>query len=339
MSDAASKAAKSRDSQAAPFHTVWDRFDSGFSIGAPDARWFYFESGPFSGNDGIATVSPEGLRVIPKGKNPTTGEPAFTNTLPQEKDASGVPGQFDHVKWLVYANHKASTGIPGFDAVRGQELAFETWISGRTYGTQAHPFGSAVRDPEDDLRLANFAQNAIDFETGVVFDFMFTNKRVYALYERLSYARTPQNHYAAFTYTIPVAERTPSTVHHVKIAYDREAQVVRWLIDETEVFRVKGIGRRIDSKWLRSDHGGKEEELDLRQVSCGMGLFTLLDSAQDGRALVRLSGKADYYPHSQGKSASVPFVDEESRPGSRLFGQGAEVRVLRYAVSSTPLPR
>jgi hypothetical protein len=276
--------------------------------------------------------------VVPPGKNPTTGEPAYSLTLSPEKDASGVPGQFDHVKWLVLTSHKASTGILGFDAVSGQELAFETWISGRTFGTHAHPFGAAVKDPEDDLRLAMFGQNAIDAETGMVFDFMFTNKRAYAIYERLVYARTPQNPYAAFTYAIPVASRTPSSLHHAKIAYDRKAQRVRWLLEDQEVFRIQGIGRRIDPRWLICDHGGQEEQLDLRQLNGGMGLFTLLDAAQDGRALVRLSGKADYYPDSQGSAPAVPFVDERSQPGSRLFGQGAELRTLRYVVSSTLLP-
>jgi hypothetical protein len=64
-----------------------------------------------------------------------------------------------------------------------------------------------------------------------------------------------------------------------------------------------------------------------------MGMLTLLDAS----GLVRLSGAPAYYQPSAGKALStVQFVDEKSLPGHRLFGQGAELRLLRYVVSSTP---
>jgi hypothetical protein len=320
-----------------PHHTVWDRFDSGFTVGTADARWTYFSLGPWVTHDGVATTSPAGLRVVAKGKHPTTGEPAYSLTLPPEKVSGGPPGQFDHCKWLVFANHLASTGVPGFDAVRGQELSGEVMITGRTFGTRGHPFGAAVRNPEDDLRLAMCGQNMIDFETGLVFDFMFSNERVYALYERLSYARTPQRHYAAFTYTIPVARRTPDSTHRLKIAYDRTAGVVRWVLDGQEVFRVDRVGRHIDPKWLVGDHGGDEEDVEMRQLNFGLGLFTLLDACQDGRGLVRLASDPSYYVVPQSTEAGG-FVDEQSLPGSRLFGQGAELRVQQYVIASTERP-
>jgi hypothetical protein len=322
-----------------PFEIVWDRFDEEFRAGTPNARWIYFQLGAWATDDAIVATSPAGLRVVPKGKHPTTGEPAFSKTLEQEKAGNGLPGQFDHCKWLVYANHKASTGVLGFDAVRGQELACETLLSGRTYGTQGHPFGAAVRNPEDDLRLAMFGQNMIDMETGMVFDCMFTNEGVYALYERLPFARTPQRHYSAFTYIIPLARRTPESIHQVKLAYDRAAGVVRWELEGQEVFRVDRIGRRIDSQWLVADHGGEEENVEPRQLACGMGLLTLLDASQDGQALVRLAGDPSYYVPVPGKSGAVSgFVDEQSLPGSRLFGQGAALRLKHYIISSTQVP-
>jgi hypothetical protein len=42
------------------------------------------------------------------------------------------------------------------------------WGSGQAFGVATHPFGSAVKDPQSDLRLASFAMNAIDDETGMV---------------------------------------------------------------------------------------------------------------------------------------------------------------------------
>ncbi|HYH97066.1 DUF6081 family protein [Hyalangium sp.] len=321
-----------------PHHTVWDRFDGPFVVGTPDARWTHFVAGSFVANDGIAAPSLEGLRVVPPGRNSTTGEPAFTLSLAPEKGENDPPGQFDHCKWLAYTTHKASTGFPGFDAVRGQELAFETWITGRTFGTRAHPFGSAVQNGDDDLRLAMFGQNTLDLESCIIFNYMFTNERVYAIYERLALMRTPQHPYAAFTYSIPVAQRTPEAMHHVKITYDRAAGVVRWLLEDKEVFRVDRIGRRLDSRWLITDHGGQEEDVEIRQLNGGMGMFTLLDAFQDGRGLVRLTGKPGYYvlPSTQ-DAAGSGFVDEKSQLSHRVFGQGAEFRLRQFVISSTPI--
>jgi hypothetical protein len=82
-------------------------------------------------------------------------------------------------------------------------------------GTADHPFGNAVTNVEDDLRLASFALNAIDLETYMVFDIFYTNKRIYAVYEHLPFGRQsmggPFGEYAAFTYAIPLANRSPAT--------------------------------------------------------------------------------------------------------------------------------
>jgi hypothetical protein len=333
------QAAQSSPSASSPQHSplFQERFDGPFSLGTPEARWAFFAMGPVQFNDGLAKTSRDGLWVAPPGKNPRTGEPAYSLSQAPEKGANEVPGQFDHCKWLVFSTHKASTGMPGFDAVRGQELAFEAWMTCRTFGTRAHPFGSAVSNPEEDLRLAAIGQNTIDVETGMVFDFLFTNEQIYALYERLPFARTPQNPYAAFTYAIPVARRTPEAEHHVKIAYDRAAGTVRWELEGKEVFRVDKLGRLLGPRGLIADHGGQEQDVDLRQLNVGFGLFSLLDCFLEGRGLVRLSSQPDFYvlpPAKPGVAAG--FVDEQSHASNRLFGQGAELRMRQCNVSSTP---
>jgi len=334
-----------------PYRTVWDDFRSGFSAavtpGAPGARWFFFSAGPFVGDDGIATTSNRGLSVVPKGTNPRTRQPAFTRTLGQEPTNGGLPGGLDHVKWLVYANNIASSTFPGFDAVPGQELACETRLSGRTFGTAGHPFGSRVRDPNDDLRLGAAAFNAIDFETFIVSDFFVTNERIYALYERLPFGRPSSggslNEYAAFTFTIPVAKRSIGDQHHLKIAYDRERGIMRWLVDGREVLRVDRLGYRIDRRQMVLDHGGTETLIRPRQLACGMGMFTLLDASRPPQSasnpgsdgLVRLSSAPDFYFHTgRGQPTPQTFADSNSLPSSRLFGQGAELNVRRLVVSS-----
>ena len=336
-----------------PYRIVWDDFQAGFSAtvtpGAPGARWFYFSAGPFVGDDGLPTTSTRGLKVVPKRTNPTTRQPAFTRTLGQEPTNGGLPGGLDHVKWLVYANHIASTSIPGFDAVPGQELACETRLSGRTFGTAGHPFGAHVRNPNDDLRLGAVALNAIDFETFIVSDFFVTNERIYALYERLPFGRPSSggnlNEYASFTFTVPVATRSVGDQHHLKIAYDRSRGLMRWLIDGKEVMRMNRLGHRIDRRHMVLDHGGAETLVQPRQLACGMGMFTLLDAsrppqgASDPRSegLVRLSTAPNFYFHTGlGQPTSQTFADPDSRPSSRLFGQGAELNARRFVISSRP---
>ena len=322
---------------------VWDDFRGGFSVGTPDARWFYFASGPFVGDDGIASTSRAGgLTVRARGTNPTTGEPAFTRTLGQEGAAdnpSALPGGLDHVKWLAYMNHLASSGVPGFDAVAGRELAFQAGLSGESFGTAGHPFGAAVRDPGDDVRLAAAAMTAIDFDTFMVFDLFLTNRRIYAVYERLPFARSRYGDYAAFTYMVPVATRTPNEWHALKIAYQKAAGTVRWFVDQREVFRVTRIGRRIDRRYLTIDHGGVEADVSPNQLDGGLGLFTLLDGYRpSNRALVRLSTADGFYGNVGTGHVAAPgtgyFRDEKSAPGSRLFGQGAVLRAQACAVSS-----
>ena len=170
-----------------------------------------------------------------------------------------------------------------------------------------------------------------------MFDFLFTNRQVYAFYERLPFGRTAANPYAAFSYAAPVAARRDGDVHEATIAYDRRTGIARWLLDGAEPYRVPDVGRPLHSREnLGLDLGGREETVVPRQLAFGMGLFTLLDAAIGGAPpLVRLSDRLTYFSPLQGASHLPAFVDESSRPESRLFGQGAEMHVESYTVAYT----
>jgi hypothetical protein len=327
------------------FRIDWDDFHDGFAVGGPAAKWFYYSfsqpgGGTYVGDDSTVRTSARGLDVVSSGVNPTTGLPAFTHTMAQEDDNPfGLPGQLDHIKWLAYMNHTATSGLPGFAAVAGEELSFEAIISGQTFGTAAHPFGSVVFLDPDDPRLAAVAMSVVDFETLIEFDFLLTNTQIYAVYARSPLGRDfpdDTNDYAAFTYMIPVAERAPSDWHRLEIAYDKSAGLVRWIIDNHEVFRVNHIGRRIDRRFMTLDHGGVEADLSPNQLDAGMGMFTLLDGFLPSRiGLARLSNLPYFYFDPEaGPPILEPFVDTTSADSSRLFGQGAELGVRRYTVSS-----
>jgi hypothetical protein len=320
-----------------------DDFSGGFSTAGPDARWTFIGFGPHVADDGIVRTSARGLEVVSGGTNPATGEPAFVRTLaPEGVNPHGLPGLLDHLKWFAFfdhpaADHEATTGFPGFDAVPGHVLSCAVSLSGRTFGTQGHPFGDAVVAPDADLRLATVTVNAVDPETSTVFNFFLTNERIYAFYERLPNARAELGPYAAFSYAVPVADRSPDEWHHLEIAYDRSAGLVRWLVEGREVFRVTDLGAPLDSReHLLIDHGGRPRRVEPRQLRFGMGMLTLLDGRLGGRpALVRLVRTDGFYVDpAVGGSVPPSFLDEESGASSRLFGQGARLQVSRFAVSS-----
>ena len=263
----------------------------------------------FSADDGIVSTSNRGLCVKAAGTNPLTGEPAFTKTS---------PGDFDHVKWMADTQHLSSNSVPGFDAVPGQELQCNMWARGRTFGTAANPFGSAVTNPDTDLRLASFAMNTTDFETGMVFDVWMTNNAIYPYYERLNLSGTAA--YAAFSSVFPPVSRTPGEQVKVTVAYNRAAGVVRWLVDDLEVARVSNIGFPAAGATMIIDHGGTPQAATPRQLNCGMALFTLLDGGlpPSGTGLVSLAPPYTF---------PTAFAD-----GPNLFGQGAELRVERFEI-------
>lgn len=333
--------AAARADDARAWREVYDDFQGGFAPDTAGSKWFYFQAGPYVGNDGIEATDVHGLHVVSKGTNASTGQPAFTVTLGQDSQNGGLPGGLDHVKWLVYTTHQASSGYPGFDAKPGSTIACESWIGGETYGTEYQPFGSLVDDPQDDLRLAAFAQNSIDFETFMVFDWFITNKHIYAFYERLPFGRGIQGNpadYAAFSSYKAVGEYHPGEQHHLKTELDKSAGEVRWYLDGNLVMKVNNIGHRPPRDMMTLDHGGVEYDVSPRQLDCGMGTFTLLDAYRPTDVgLVQLSDTPNmYFDPSVGQPTPEPFYDTQSLTQNRLFGQGARIDVKRYVVSSGP---
>ncbi|MFB6527249.1 DUF6081 family protein [Streptomyces sp. NPDC056399] len=285
--------------------------------------------GEFPQGDGVVTTSAAGLDVTPGGRNAVTGEPAFRTTTGQQDD--GGHGSGDHGKWLAFPRATASSGTPGFDVPATGALTCTTRVSGRTYGTERHPFGAAVANPDTDVRLASAAVVTADFDTKAIFDFSVINNRIFAIYERLPEAGKT---YAAYSYAIPVAERTPGEYATLQVRLEGGGTRVSWKVNGKTVLSTDRIGTRaFDRKYMILDHGGTEERLKLKQLTCGFGLFTVLDAAAgpQGKALVKLDSTPDFYFAPRvGSPTPQTFVDEESRPESRLWGQGASIDV-RYA--------
>jgi hypothetical protein len=295
--------------EATPEMPLTDGFQNGLDL---SHTWALTSLGSFTADDGIVTASPSGLHIRSSGTNPATGQPAFT--------LEGR-GELNHLKWMADTQHVSSRGYPGFDAAPGEVLSCTLWGSGQTFGTAAHPFGSAVTDPGSDLRLASFAMNVIDSETGMVFDTWQTNALIYPYYERvdMSGAATHQ----LFSSIFPGIPRSPDGEDKLSLAYDASAGVVRWIINDREAARVEEIGLPAPEATILIDRGGTPEPAAPRQLNCGMAMFTLMDGGQPpaGEGLANLGGTYRF-PRS--------FVE-----GPTLFGQGAEIRVRKFEVRST----
>lgn len=316
---------------------IWrDDFADGFSVGRPggDAKWNQHEKGGCCFDDGIATTGSDGLTIVPKGINPRSGEPAFTQSLGHAPRDAALPGVLDHVKWFAYANHISASGFYGFDTIPGHTIRVAASLGGRTFGTEHHPFGMAVEDVDRDFRLGAAAMVTMDTETNIVFNFFLTNTQIFALYERAPFARGTLGDYAAFSFAVPVGARTPSDVHQLAISYDRDANIARWFVDDSEVHAVDRVGRHLDRRYMVIDVGGEEQVIALNQLVCGLGMFTLMDASFDGgHGLIDLYGYPQFFNTALGEPHPLDYVDPHSLATSRLFGQGAQIRCRSFAVS------
>ncbi|MDK9497419.1 DUF6081 family protein [Streptomyces katrae] len=308
-----------------------DTFQNGFDTSAA-GNWQLFQNGGLTANDGIATTSTRGLNVVPSGKDPVTGQPAFAWTTGQQ--AAGGGGDKDHMKWLAYPRHNGTTGYPGYDVPPNGQLTCESSLSVQTRNMERHPFGTAVSDPQGDVRLGSAGLVTADLQTGMVMDFHVTNNTVYAFYERLRY---PGTTYAAFTYAVPVARITPGTQVNTQVVLENGGTRARWKLNGFTVLTVNKLGTlELDRKYLQTDHGGTEEVVAPKQATCGLGVFSMLDGAgADGRGLVRLDSTNGFYYNTRlGAPTGQTFLDETSQTGSRIWGQGVDLRAANLKVTT-----
>jgi hypothetical protein len=310
-----------------------DTYDNGFSTGT-GGDWTLQGDAEWPAGDGRISTAGGVLDVAPTGVNPKTGDPAYARSVGPE----GSPEADDHIKWIAFPNRFTADNIPGFSVPRTGSISCEHRVAGRTYGTE-NPFGPTVKDPASDIRLASIALITADFESQAIADFSVTNDTIYAIYERLP---GEDSSYASYGYAIPLASTRAGAMHDLEVRIDQGGKRVGWYVDGQKKLGTDRIGTRaFDRKYMTLDHGGTEERLTLHQITCGMGLGSLLDGAlpgaRDGSALVRLKDKDDFYfDPRRGEPAAQSFLDPASEEKNRLFGQGARMRIDRTRVVVRP---
>lgn len=274
------------------------------------------------GNDGSVAPMANGFQV----------STVFNLTAPP---TGAIPGDLDHVKWLYWANGTSLAGYPGIDTQPGHVNECSAKVGGSITGTQSNPFGVKANSPN----LGMFGVTAGDFETNMIFDFVVTNDAFYALYERLPFVRSQTYNYASFTYLINVGNRRESDTHELKVSYDASSNSVDWYINGKKVYTVNRIGRYIGtSEYPAIDRGGADEDVKLRQFACGIGAFTLLDGYEKTlqKGLVKLNPADGYYQNPKNPKKTLEWIDEESKDGSRIWGQGVEAKISDYRAARVP---
>jgi hypothetical protein len=313
-----------------------DDFGSGFDA---QQKWLLGRAstpnGQLAQGDGIITSHAGGVTVVPTGRNPRTGRPAFAATTGQ--DATGFGGGTgDHLKWVAQPRESSANGfaIPGTGSWN-----CTTDVTVKTDGVQDNPFGKAVGDPQSDPRLASATVITVDHATHTVANFSVTNREVHAIYERLPVENST---YAAFHYSVPVAKRTPGQEVRLQVRYDQGGKRVSWLVDGKRVLSTDRIGSlAFDRKYLRIDHGGTEEEVKASSVQCALATGNLLDGGggvndRDKAGLVRLEDRKDfYYDPAKGAPAAQKFHDDKSLQSNRLWGQGVTLMVRDFKIFTT----
>lgn len=247
-----------------------DDFSAGFTTEGPDAAWQVRPAAGRPAGDGeVRPGVPDGVEIVPPEVDPATGEPRFA-------DAGDQPV---HVRWAALVSRVSAAGFPGFDAVPGTWLVLGSELSVTPYGLER--LGAA----DDDPAIAAAALITTDRETGMVFDFMVTAGRVYAVYERLG---APDGPHAAFSYTVPVAVTGPGRLLDCVVAYHAAAGVVSWFLDGSNVLTVDRIGARMpDDSALTRDNGRPAVACAPRQLAVGLGMFAEKSLGQGVRLAVR----------------------------------------------------
>lgn len=300
-------------------YLFFDNFSSGLSPENINSPYTI----AYDGDDGLASVSKYNMNV----------SSIFTKWNPDG---------LDHIKY--FALTKQYFTAPN----DGKELVTETVLSCFQILPDEIPFpyappGSAtgIADPEEDPRLCAAVFNNIDEETFLVADFFVTNKRVYALYERLPFGRGNGNlpsNYMAFTHLIPLSTRKPEDNIKLSIAYNKKLNYVRWIINDIEMFRVNRLGYPIGQEYRVIQHDGLPELVTPNGFKTGFGAFSLLDAYApnnlqrwNNAGLVNLEGENKVnpmYTDQNGEPLPLEYIHPSSRD-VQVFGQGVDM-TLRY---------
>lgn len=301
----------------------------------PNKSWSHFSLSELVADDGTLTFEK------------AAGGMAVLNTNPFKKYVG--PHQFpelDNIKFEAYSDTPVE--LPA-----NKTTCFEWLAQAEIFGAENSPYPANYTQGTTDLRLAAASFSLFDPESDHSFQFLLTNDRVYAIYERLSIQRGgPLGNYASYTFAQPVAVRNITSWHALKIAMEAATRQISWHIEGQEVFRVTKVGGHILGIFPIINMGGYEVDHYPTKINYGFGAQTLLNAYKPNNhvtppppcyhkivrdALVNNASPdskvVQIDPVKTTKIKPASFFDPNGTdPKLRVWGQGAISRVKQIRV-------
>lgn len=297
-----------------------DKFTQWISPTDSLSDYKFASAGPITFNDvtGI-TVTPNGLTV---------------SSVPYQ---TTYPAYIDHIKALILVKKTFKAPKKGEIIVSSCVKAAQSFPAGGIPEDlqDTAPSLSGVTNAKADLRLASGSLSMIDNDNFMVYDCAFTDKMIYAYYERAPFGRPEYGgalgSYQAFSSAIPIGTRTATDSTKVEIAYNRKKNYVRWILNGVEVYRINRLGYPPQAQYVGLNLGGTPEIVKSKNITVGFGTFSGMDfynplnpGAVDNAGLVYLN-----YPtlnpvvtDVNGDLIPATNLNTSYNPALTIFGQG-----------------
>lgn len=171
----------------------------------------------------------------------------------------------DHFKLFLVANQPFTVPVYG-------EVSYSATINMAAMSLENQPFGSQGQDAQSDFRLATAAMNVFDYTIGLAFEVFVTNTKIYAIYERLGFARYTFSPYYVFTFAIPVANVSANSINHLLINLNGAEKSARWIVNGVKVYTAGSLISRSLMVAFRSNTFQPKSELPLVPCLSSMAL-------------------------------------------------------------------
>jgi len=261
----------------------------------------YFRFGNYVGDDATVTQNHCTGLVI---QNPT-----FT------KRSTGI---VDHVKYLTVTKNTFEAPCNDTEIFVQALMTFTPLniVSGGKLTPGLQKYSDGIQNVQDEPRVSAGAMNLVDLSTGMIFDFIFSDQTVYALYEHLPVSSDT----SIFTQAVPVMSRPAdlNKLYTFTIGYNRCKNQANWYIDGTKVFTVNNVGLiPIDKSTIVTFGGCTSKEVEIKSISAGFGLFTLLDFFPFPQSYEQIGQSYTINPANSG--AGVVPIEPLANVGSIYF--------------------
>lgn len=139
------------------------------------------------------------------------------------------------VCWSQIAQYAVVPKASPFYVSKTDKIQLKAHFSARSFDTEAHPYGSAVKNAEDDPRLSAMGVRLVNVKYGLTADIFLTNEGIYTFQNSMGCLLFTGPLTRLWTSGMRVADRIYSQIHSVVIEYDRYLNTLSWSVDGESV--------------------------------------------------------------------------------------------------------